>query len=74
MEFLVKFLLKTEVHVDDSVSTTIARDQDSNPTVCPPELAAGYRGRTIPESDLLMAILLPSSLFHLTLGGGDPVA
>jgi hypothetical protein len=37
-------------------------------------LAACYNGRTIPESDLLMAILLPSSLFHLTLGGGDPVA
>jgi hypothetical protein len=30
--------------------------------------------RVVPDKDLLMAILLPSSRFHLTLGGGDPVA
>lgn len=57
----------------DFVSTETGRVQKSKPTVCL-ELAVGYSGQTIPESDLLMAILLPSSLFHLTLGGGDPVA
>jgi hypothetical protein len=38
------------------------------------ELAISHSRWIIPVSDLLMAILLPSSRFHLTFGGGDPVA
>ena len=41
---------------------------------CVSELDISHSHRIIPVSDLLMAILLPSSLFHFTLGDGDPVA